>query len=111
MESVQVAATTTSVLLGLAKEFSASSAQSSATKGNIMHLLIRKNCIWHMPIFKVKNMKILIVKRMNKEKKVLHLSTPLKIQQHTAADSRAALKGLSHEIDFQNFDKNLQNLA
>ncbi len=33
MESVQVAAITTRVLLGLVKEFSASSAQSSATKG------------------------------------------------------------------------------
>jgi hypothetical protein len=44
MESVQVAATTTSttVLLDLAKEFSASSAQSSATKGNVMHLIIRR---------------------------------------------------------------------
>ncbi len=42
MELVQVAATTTTtVLLGLAKEFSASSAQRSATKGNTMHLIKR----------------------------------------------------------------------
>jgi hypothetical protein len=53
--SVQVAATTTTVLLGLAKEFSASSAQSSVTKENIMHLMMReKIVIWNMFIFKGK---------------------------------------------------------
>ncbi len=58
---MQVAtATTTTVLLGLAKEFSASSAQSSATKGNIMHLIIRREkrvLIWKMFIFKGKKYK------------------------------------------------------
>ncbi len=49
--------TTTTVLLGLAKEFSAGSAQSLATKGNIMHLIIRREkrvLIWNMFIFKGK---------------------------------------------------------
>jgi hypothetical protein len=54
--SVQVAATTTTVLLGLAKEFSASSAQSSGHKGE--HSAFdnkEKNIlIWNMFIFKGK---------------------------------------------------------
>ncbi len=30
---------------------------------------------------------------------------------NTSIQSKNFLKGLSHEIDFKNFDKNLQNLA
>jgi hypothetical protein len=57
MESVQVApTTTTTVLLGLAKEFSASSAQSLATKGKL-HVIIslkKQILVWNLFIFKGK---------------------------------------------------------
>jgi hypothetical protein len=31
--------------------------------------------------------------------------------KHVIKNNVLSLKGLSHEIDFKNFDKNLQNLA
>jgi hypothetical protein len=49
--------------------------------------------------------------RLTKEKKVQHFLTPLKSRNIRPPISRAALKGLSHEIDFKIFDKYLQNLA